>query len=278
MLTVEKGVFGYDRTTRILDGISFKVEAGKILTVLGPNGAGKTTLLRCMVGLLSWQKGRSLFENVPLARIPALEFWKKVSYVPQAKSFAVPYTALEMVVMGRAPYIGTFAMPTKEDYGFALKTMAELGITYLETKRCSNISGGELQLALIARALVSSPQLVILDEPESHLDFRNQLVVLERLKGIAAQRGIACVINTHYPENALRISDFTLMLGRGGKYIWGATSEIINEANLREYFGVRVKIVTVPDGERSYQTIFPVELAEQACALPETGSWKLEAG
>ncbi|MGD8401300.1 MAG: ABC transporter ATP-binding protein [Bacillota bacterium] len=266
MLTVEQGVFGYDKTTRILNGISFKVKAGKILTVLGPNGAGKTTLLRCMVGLLSWQKGRSLFEDVPVARIPAQEFWKKVSYVPQAKSFTVPYTVLEMVVMGRAPYIGMFAVPSREDYGFAREMLMELGITHLENKRCSQISGGELQLALIARALVSCPQLIILDEPESHLDFRNQLVVLERLKGIAAQRGIACVINTHYPENAFRIADYTLMLGKRGKYLWGPTREIITEANLREFFGVRVKIVTVPDGERAYNTIYPVELAERICA------------
>jgi iron complex transport system ATP-binding protein len=267
MLTVEQGVFGYDKTTRIFNGISFKVETGKILTVLGPNGAGKTTLLRCMVGLLSWQKGRSLFEDVPVARIPAPEFWKKVSYVPQAKSFTVPYTVLEMVVMGRAPYIGMFAVPTREDYRYARETLMELGITHLENKRCSQISGGELQLALIARGLVSGPQLIILDEPESHLDFRNQLVVLERLKGIASQRGIACVINTHYPENALRISDFTLLLGRGGRYCHGPTREIITEANLQEFFGVRVKIVAVPDGECSYSTIFPVELAEQVCAV-----------
>jgi iron complex transport system ATP-binding protein len=267
MLKVEQGVFGYDKSVRILNGISFKVEAGKILTVLGPNGAGKTTLLRCMVGLLAWQNGRTLFADVPLARIPAREFWKKVSYVPQAKSFTVPYTVLEMVVMGRTPYIGTFAVPTAEDYRIARETLTELGITQLEKKHCTRISGGELQLVLIARALVSGPQLIILDEPESHLDFRNQLVVLERLKGIAAQRGIACVINTHYPENAFRIADYALLLGRGGRYCYGPTREIITEVNLQEFFGVRVKMVTVPDGERTYSTIYPLELAEQFYAV-----------
>ncbi len=265
MLRVEQGVFGYDAGRRILDGVSFEVPEGRILTVLGPNGAGKTTLLKCMVGLLKWQGGRSLLENAPIARIAAAEFWKKVSYVPQAKSFSVPYRALDAVVMGRAPYIRMFAAPGPADYQLALEAMNDLGIAHLQAKRCSAISGGELQLALIARALVSNPRLVILDEPESHLDFRNQLLVLERLKQIAGQRGISCVINTHYPENAFRISDLTLMLGKGGQYIFGPARSIITEANLKEFFGVRVRMVPFSDGDQHYSTIFPVELAELNC-------------
>lgn len=264
MFTVEKGVFGYDKNNPLLNEISFTVPEGKILTILGPNGAGKTTLLKCMVGLLKWQKGQSFFEGTPISRMDPAEFWKHVSYVPQAKSFAVPYSVLEMVVMGRAPYIGMFSAPGKSDYQLALEVMEDLGIAHLQSKRCSSISGGELQLALIARALVSNPRLVILDEPESYLDFRNQLLVLERLQQIAVQRKIGCVINTHYPENAFRISNLTLMLGKGGKYIFGDTKEIITEEYLREFFGVRVRMVPFRDGEQKYSTVFPVELAEQA--------------
>ncbi len=268
MLTVQNGVFGYDRTRPVLNGINLSLAEGRILTVLGPNGAGKTTLLKCMVGLLKWQRGRSLLGERPVSTFSATEFWKQVSYVPQAKSFAVPYTVLETVVMGRAPYIGLFAAPSRKDYQLARETLASLGIDHLRNQLCSRISGGELQLALIARALVAKPRLVILDEPESHLDFRNQLLVLEKLKWIATQKGIGCVLNTHYPDNALRISDMTLMLGRGKRFVYGATREVINESNLRDYFGVRVRIVPIQDGERHYHTICPVELADPAGCQP----------
>ncbi|TCL60878.1 iron complex transport system ATP-binding protein [Hydrogenispora ethanolica] len=264
MFRVQNGVFGYEREDRILNGIDFSLAEGKILTILGPNGAGKTTLLKCMVGLLKWQDGRSLLEDRPVPQIPAAEFWKKVSYVPQAKNFAVPYSVREMVVMGRAPYIGVFSVPGKMDYEIATETMASLGILHLQNKQCSRISGGELQLALIARALVAGPKLVILDEPESHLDFRNQLLVLEKLQWVATEKGISCVINTHYPENAFRISDRTLMLGRGKRYVFGETREVITEENLREFFGVRVRILPFREGERDFNTIFPVELANTA--------------
>ncbi|MEW6696244.1 MAG: ABC transporter ATP-binding protein [Bacillota bacterium] len=267
MLQVKSGVFGYEKQRLLFDGIGFSLSEGEVLTILGPNGAGKTTLLKCVVGLLKWRSGQSLLEGTPISGIPAAELWKKISYVPQAKSFSVPFSVLDMVVMGRAPYIGLFSAPSKRDYDLAANALEELGINYLKDKLCSQISGGELQLALIARATVSNPRLIILDEPESHLDFKNQLVVLEKLKGIASKNKIACMINTHYPENALRISDKTLLLGKGQNYIFGFTREVITEDRLREVFGVRVKIVSFEERAKTYKTIYPVELAEtnRAC-------------
>lgn len=261
MLNVEQGVFGYEKNRTLLDGIHFSLKEGEILTVLGPNGVGKTTLLKCVVGLLRWRSGQTLLDSEPVAEIPAARLWKKISYVPQSKSFSLPYSVLDLVVMGRAPYIGLFSSPAKKDYELAEETLSGLGILHLKDKPCARISGGELQLVLIARSLVSEPQLIILDEPESHLDFKNQLVVLEKLQWIAAQRKIACIINTHYPENALRVSDSTLLMGLGKKYIFGNTQDVITEENLESIFGVRVKLVSFYVDGKSCKTIFPVELA-----------------
>jgi iron complex transport system ATP-binding protein len=189
-----------------------------------------------------------------LRLIKPKELWKRVSYVPQARNFYTPYSVLDMVVMGRAPFIGTFSSPSKADIDIALEAIEELGILEYKDQYCSRISGGQLQLALIARALVSNPELIILDEPESHLDFRNQLLVLEKLRHIVESKHISCMINTHYPENALKISDKTLMLGRG-KYLFGDTRLIITEQSLREYFDVIVKVLPFQDNGTPCKTI-----------------------
>lgn len=110
---------------------------------------------------------------------------------------------------------------------------------------CTELSGGQLQLVYIARALVNEPQLLIMDEPESHLDFRNQHLVLNLIRKLREERGISCIINTHYPDHALRISDDTLMLGRG-RYSFGRSEDIITEENMKEFFEVNVKILSVP--------------------------------
>ena len=172
IFSVKNGQFGYGEK-KILQDVSFSLNESEVLTVLGPNGVGKTTLLKCMMGLLSWENGETLIDGKPMRLMKTSEIWQKIAYVPQSKGIALSYTALEMVLMGRSARLGLFSQPTKEDYLATEEALEQVGITRLAKKQCSCMSGGELQMVLIARALCSKPEMLVLDEPESNLDFKN---------------------------------------------------------------------------------------------------------
>lgn len=257
-LEVQDGEYGYGTGRILFSGVCFSVAEGEIMTILGPNGVGKTTLLKCITSLLRWKKGETYIDGKTLAGLGPNGVWKKIGYVPQSNGLVFSYTVLDMVLMGRAAYLSLFAMPTKNDLQIAREALKTVGISYLEDKRCSEISGGEMQLVLIARALASEPQVLILDEPESHLDFKNQLLVLGILEKVAREEGISCIINTHYPDHALRISDKTLMLGKSRGHIFGKVGEVISEENLRKFFGVDVRILSFDSGGTAIKTVVPL--------------------
>ncbi len=200
---VEHGSFRYGKTA-ILKDICFQVEEGQVMTILGSNGVGKTTLLKCMMGLQKWERGRTLMNNIPISQMKKEDIWKEIAYVPQSKGFSLSYTAFEMVLMGRSSRIKLFSQPTEEDREKAKEALESVGATKLLDKQCNKMSGGELQMVLIARALAPKPKLLILDEPESNLDFKNQLMVLDIIKHLSKDRKIASIVNTHYPAHAMK--------------------------------------------------------------------------
>lgn len=256
IFSVEKGCFSYNYSKKeTLKNITFSVSEGNVLSVLGPNGVGKTTLLRCMMGLLPWTSGATFIDRIDIKNIKESEIWQKIAYVPQAKAVAFSYTLEEMVLMGRSSYIGTFKQPTSEDLKIARESLNTLKIFHLKDKCCNAVSGGELQMALIARALCANPSMLVLDEPESNLDFKNQLIILETIERLAKERGISCIFNTHYPAHALKISDLSLILSRSGKTIFGNTKEVINPKNMQEVFEVEVHINDVNYKDLNYQTV-----------------------
>lgn len=258
---VRNGTFGYDKRL-ILNNISFDVKKGEVLSVLGSNGVGKTTLLKCMMGFLKWQKGQSYIDGVPLTDISHKELWKRIAYVPQAKGAAFAYTALDMVVLGRSAHIGTFRQPRKEDTDIALKAMDDIGILYLKDKLCTRMSGGELQMVLIARALTVFPEMLVLDEPESNLDFKNQLIILDSIKKLSGERNISAIVNTHYPAHALQLSDKALMMNKDGTSFYGKANEVINEENMRKVFSVNVYIDEYRRDDNIYRSVIPLSLAQ----------------
>lgn len=257
---VKDGSFSYG-TRQILDNIGFSLEAGQVMSVLGSNGVGKTTLLKCMMGILKWEKGITLLDEVPISQMSQREIWKKIAYVPQAKGMSYAYTALDMVVLGRSAHIGTFAQPGKEDMELAEKAMEDVGILYLKDKVCTRMSGGELQMVLIARALTGAPEMLVLDEPESNLDFKNQLIILNTIKRLSREKHISAIVNTHYPANAMQISDTALMLNRDGTNFYGSSEHVINEENMKKSFGVNVYINELELGNNRYRSVIPLSLA-----------------
>ena len=261
-LTVEHGRFFYHKDTPIFEDINFSVDSGEILAILGPNGAGKTTMLRCITGMMKWRSGQSLLDGEPIHTMPMRKLWSKMAYVPQAKAASSAYTAFETVLLGRSSHLNAFSSPKKEDMEKAREVMELLGITNLMNKKCNAISGGELQMVLIARALAAEPSVLILDEPESNLDFKNQLVVLDAMTHLA-QNGMACVFNTHYPAHALQRADKSLILSRGGDYVFGSTASVVTEENIRKAFGVEAVIGEIETPENILRNVIPLHVAQQ---------------
>ena len=261
VLRIENGSFAYKGGPQILKDINVEVRAGEILAVLGPNGAGKTTLLRCMMDMLHWETGRSLLDGEDIRNMPASTLWRRMAYVPQARSAATSYTAFQTVLLGRSARIGAFSSPKKEDMEVAERVMKRLGIWELADKPCHAISGGELQMVLIARAMAAEPEILVLDEPESNLDFRNQLVVLDTMTSLAAE-GMACIFNTHYPAHALQRADRSLLLTKGGMSIYGPTKYVVSEDDIRSIFGVNAVIGDFKAEDSTVQSVIPVSISK----------------
>lgn len=263
-LEVRGGCFAYPKSDRqILKEISFCAASGQTVAILGPNGAGKTTLLRCIMGLLRWQSGMTYLDGAALRELPPAQLWRTISYVPQMRAASAAYTVEETVLLGRSARIGPFALPGQADVQAAEAAMDRLGLLPLRRQKCSALSGGQMQLVLLARALVNDPQVLILDEPESNLDFRNQLLMLETIADLA-QQGVLCLFNTHYPAHALRWADHALLLEQTGCYQYGPAAEVITQEKIEAAFGVQTLLGEWETPEAVFRDIFPVRLAEPA--------------
>ncbi len=261
ILEVENGCFGYPKQEEILTDINIKLEEGHILSVLGPNGIGKTTLLKCMIGLMPWSRGRSLLAGKDIRTLKSKEIWNMISYIPQTHGFSFSYTGLEMVMLGRSSHLGLFGQPGHMEIEMAEAMMEKVGITRLADKDCNRMSGGELQMVLIARALINEPKLIILDEPETGLDFHNQILVLNMVEKLAHEENIGAIMNTHYPTNAMSIADEALMMNRKGDRFYGPTGDILNESNISKSFDVNVVVDEIMYQNRTIRSVVPVSLA-----------------
>lgn len=261
ILEVENGCFGYPKQEEILTDINIKLEEGHILSVLGPNGIGKTTLLKCMIGLMPWSRGRSLLTGKDIRTLKSKEIWNMISYIPQTHGFSFSYTGFEMVMLGRSSHLGLFSQPGHREIEMAEAMMEKVGITRLADKDCNRMSGGELQMVLIARALINEPKLIILDEPETGLDFHNQILVLNMVEKLAHEENIGAIMNTHYPTNAMSIADEALMMNRKGDRFYGPTGDILNESNISKSFDVNVVVDEIMYQNRTIRSVVPVSLA-----------------
>ena len=261
-LEVSKGFFKFKKTDYILKDINFSLGEGDILSVLGPNGVGKTTLIKCLTGLLKWTRGETFLEGKNISSIKENEIWSKISYIPQKRNFSFPYTGLEMVLFGSTSSLNIFERPNQKEIERAMEVMKMIAIDHLSNKNANEMSGGELQMLLIARSLVKDPKIIILDEPESGLDYKNQMIILDLLKKLS-ERGVIIVMNTHYPEHALKISNKCLLLNYDQTYKFGNTREVLNRKNLKKSFSVDVKIEKISFDGKDYESIIPLGIAEE---------------
>ena len=232
----------------LFSGLNLDVAEGEVLCLLGPNGCGKTTLLRCLNGTLRLREGRIRLNGKDLTSLSVVEIAREMGFVFQEHTTLFPYSVLEVVRMGRSPHLGFFSSPSKVDTKIAEAALEMVGIGHLRGKPYTQISGGERQLALIARALAQEPRIMLLDEPTSHLDFGNQILILETVGRLARERGLSIVMTTHFPNHAMMISTRVALMKGGCFMAVGEPRDVMTEANLQLLYGVPVKVICMEDG------------------------------
>ena len=258
-LAVEDLSYGYPAQV-VGRHVSFDVGTGEVLCVLGRNGEGKSTLFKTILGLLPPHAGvvrvdGGLTENWS-ARQRALTF----GYVPQSGGGAFPFTVTELVLMGRTAHRGPFSAPSVADREVAAKALATVGIESLARREWVRISGGERQLALVARALAQEPRILVLDEPTASLDFGNQVRVLDTVRSLAHTHGLTVLLSTHHPEQAFACADRVAVLAGGELLRIGPPAEVVTTETMRDCYAVEVAVLPVPDDRyrvcvpRSYLT------------------------
>ena len=252
MLAVRDLAFGYG-TRLVGSGLDFTLERGEVLAVLGGNGCGKTTLFRTLLGLLRPIEGRIELDGRDLSGLGARARARHFAYVPQQQATAFAFTVTEAVLMGRAANVGWFAQPAPDDRSRAAEALARVGIDRLAQRPMNEISGGERQLALIARALAQGAEVLVLDEPTANLDYGNKLRVLGEIERLRAA-GRTILFTTHDPDHALAHADLALLLANGRMLAMARAEQALTAETLTALYGVPVRVMNV-DGTRR---VFPV--------------------
>jgi iron complex transport system ATP-binding protein len=230
--------FGYDHR-EVLRDVGFRVAGGEVCSVLGNNGAGKSTLLKCLLGILRPQAGSVELDGRDAARLSRREVARHMAYVAQQSEARERLTVFDTVLMGRRPHISWGV--TERDLDVVQEIMGALDLDRLAMRHTDELSGGEAQKVAIARALAQEPRVLLLDEPTSNLDLRNQLEVLRTVRRAAEDRGIAALMAIHDINLALRFSDRFLLLKDGAILACGGP-EVITQETIEETYGVRVSI------------------------------------
>jgi len=235
--------FGYSRSP-VLHNVSLSVRKGEIVSLLGPNGSGKSTLLKVLLGLYRPGSGSVLLEGRPISRIAPKELAKRIAYVPQTHRMAFAYRVVDVVLMGRTPHKPFFSRYSRHDLDIALQALDRLSIGHLKDQSYTDISGGERQLTLIARALAQGADILVMDEPATSLDFGNQVRLLDQITGLS-RLGFTFVKSTHFPDHAMWIADRVVMLQKGSVIADGKPSDVMNDESVCRLYNTEVSILKV---------------------------------
>ena len=244
-LRVERLSYGYGAHVVGRD-VSWSAKAGQVVHLLGANGSGKTTLLKTLLGLLTPLDGDIRIEGESTARWSRHRIARAMAYVPQAQRVGFPYSARQLVLMGRAIHLGPFSQPSQRDDAAAERAMDLLGIAAMADRLFPELSGGEQQLVLIARAFAQGSPILIMDEPVASLDLGNQAKVLRAIRGLA-DTGLICIMSTHNPDHAFMTADAVALLDDGHLIGFDAPDKVIRPDVLRRIYDIDVKVVFAPD-------------------------------
>ena len=237
----------------LVSGLDFDVQSGERWVVIGPNGAGKTTLVSALAGLTAPAAGEIRYDGKPLASLGPRERARIRGFLPQDTVDHFPATVLETVLVGRHPHLERWQWESVADIERARSALATFGLTGLDERDARTLSGGERRRVALAALVAQDPQLLVLDEPSSHLDLGQQVAALDSLSALAHQRGRAIVMVLHDLHLALRYADHAIALG-GGHAIAGAAKDVLSASTLSEVFGHRLVAV----GEGTARSLLPI--------------------
>ena len=249
----------------VLGDVSLQLRKGAIVTLLGPNGCGKTTLLKIINGLLRPDSGKVYVDGYDVSRMGQTDMARLMGHVPQTQRSSFPFTALDIVLTGRMPHISALSQPGPRDLEKARQAMDMVGASHLSSRPYTQISGGERQLVMIARALAQEPSFLLLDEPTSYLDFKNQHQVLKMVSQIARDQKVTVVMTLHDPNHALMFSDELVLLRKltekecgdeqkcksdsnsnhQNVVAAGRPTEVMTPENIFEAYGIDVEFINV---------------------------------
>jgi len=250
-LKVKNIEFSYN-STPVLENISMDLDRAEVIGIVGPNGAGKSTLIRCIDRILTPRGGIILLDENDISKMTRMEIAKEMGYVPQTTARVFPATVFDTVLMGRRPHLGWKS--SEEDIDKVLEVLQLLGIMEFSMRDFNEISGGQQQKVLIARALAQEADILLLDEPTSNLDIRHQLEVMDIMKGIVKRKGISAIVAIHDLNLASRYTDRLLMMNGGRIFASGNPESVLTVENIRRAYGVEALVKS--DGVRPY--IIPV--------------------
>ena len=234
----------------VLRSVGFSASDGEVIAVLGPNGVGKSTLFRCLLGFLKPECGEVLVNGKALERYSRRDLARELAYIPQSYAPTFNYTVHESVLMGLTAQLGTLEGPTAAQHELVTRTLESLGIAHLAERGSQQISGGERQLMLIARALVQDARVLLMDEPTANLDYGNSFRVMERVAQLG-KAGYTVIFSSHDPNQAFRYATRVLALRDGALLADGAPARVLTEEMLSALYGIRVAVRRVPleDGD-----------------------------
>lgn len=242
---VENLCFSYGEN-QVLKNVTFSAEYGEFLSVLGPNGVGKSTLFRCMLGLITPSAGSTSIEGENIANMSAAQLARCIAYIPQSHNPVFNFSVFDMVLMGTTAQLGSFSSPGKAQAQMADEALERLGIAHLRDRGYSNISGGERQLTLIARAIAQQAKILVMDEPSANLDFGNKMRVMQTVRTLADE-GYTVIQSTHDPDQAFLYSDKILALYGGEVLAWGTPQETVCNSLISTLYGVDVEVCSLRD-------------------------------
>jgi len=227
----------------VVKGFNAVINSGEILCLLGPNGVGKSTLFKTVLGFLKLLSGEILLDGKAIHNLSPKEFARVIGYVPQIHTPPFPFKVIDVVMMGRTSHIGAFCAPSLHDKEVAINALERLNADFLVNRTYTEISGGERQMVLIARALAQEPAFLLLDEPTSNLDFGNQTRVLQCIKALAKDSGLGIIMTTHFPDHVFQCDGNVALMEWNNVFLTGSAEEIITSENMRNTYGIEVKVM-----------------------------------
>ena len=240
-----------------IENLCLSINKSDFISILGPNGSGKSTLVKIIANILYPQKGSITLNERKYSEFDRREFAKEIAFIPQNMSVNFPYSVYEIVMMGRSPHLNFFGIEKKKDHELVSQTLKQLEILHLKDKGINEVSGGEAQRALIARAFVQKPKILLLDEPNAHLDVKHQLSIFKLLFKMNKEEGLTVINISHDLNLAQQFSSRIILMKEGIILFDDKPLNILNEQNIKEVFDVKSKIIPNQTGDNSFISLVP---------------------